>query len=479
MGKSKTAKKLQKAQEEAAKKLANKKAAKAAAATVEKPVEEAKPEEEPEEKPEEKPAEQKPAPETKKPEAKKPEAKKPETKKPEAKKPEVKKPKVKEETVEDVIPEVVAEQKPAKQKPAINAGSLASIVNGERIDVNHSIDLSKMLYQHYVANPDTPENLRQAMTKQFDAMMFIQLIHWNEQTKNDFKEAGVKVNLEMFDAMSVAVRNSLGLELKGIPTKDGQMTLDFEGTMQNAPAEAKEVIETEKKVKIVTELPEYKPEMTDEEVVNALRSIMSMKNGADNNLVNVVNFARKAFKLEKEEPAVVIAKIMTTLDTPHPLLMSFRGMASGSLIKLSNPFSIHSIFTNHLSKFNYSEEQIAAIAKEFIAYNEHVNWKQKDPKTLESNLLKYSTLFKAFNDDLINQIIASAKKNNDPVVKLPRIEGLVVEPLDSKKIVEMVKTTFGADMTDKLLKKRMQDIAKLYFEPLVSVEVLATSSSKK
>lgn len=476
MGKSKTAKKLQKAQEEAAKKLANKKAAETAAATVEKPVENPKPEE----KPEEKPVEEKPAPEAKKPETKKPDTKKPENKKPDAKKPEVKKPKTeKEEKVEDVIPEVVTEQKPAEQKPAINAGSLASIANGERIDVNHSIDLSKMLYQHYVANPDTPENLRQAMTKQFDAMTFIQLIHWNEQTKNDFKEAGIKVNLEMFDAMSISVRNSLGLELKGIPTKDGQMTLDFDGTMQNAPAEAKEVIETEKRVKIVTELPVYNAEMTDEEVVNALRSIMSMKNGADNNLVNAVNFARKAFKLEKEEPAVVIAKIMTTLTTPHPLLMSFKGMASGSLIKLSNPFSIHSLFTNHLSKFNFSDAQIAAIAKEFIAYNEHVNWKQKDPKTMESNLKVYSTLFKAYNDDLINQIIASAKKNNDPVVKLPKIEGLSVDPLDSKKIVDMVKATFGADLNDKLLKKKMQDIAKLYFEPLISVEDLAASCSKK
>lgn len=377
--------------------------------------------------------------------------------------------KIEEVEAEEVVEPVV---NTVTNKGAI-ASSLNKLANGERIDLNHGVELMGMIHKQYVTNPDSPEELRKAMSSQFDAMAFIHLYHWNEQTKNDFKEAGIKINSEMFDAMSDAVANVLGIKLIGLPDKEDpkQMKIDFDATMKSAPEEAKEVIEAEKKTKQITEVPKYDSSMTDEQVIENLRAIMSMhtgSNGMGNNLVNAINFARDAFGLKDAQPAEILAAIITKLDTPHVLMNSFRAMAYGSIQKWETPFVSHARVMAKLKPFSYTDKEVADIVRLFLANAMEDNAKG-DEKSLKSTETAYETLFKAYNDELINQIVGCLK-DSKKVVNLPKIDGLSMnnKPLDCKGIFQLMKDVYG-DLSDKLMKKQLQTIAALYMKPIGTV----------
>lgn len=468
--KSKAERKAEKLQNKtnAAKEAAAKKAAEAAAKTEK--VEEPKPEEKPEQKPV-------PVPEQKqdpKPEQK-PEQK-PETtstqKKDDKPKPKKSAPKPEAEFVE--AEEVKPEEKEEKKNIGKSIAAMAAIntSKGDRIDRNHGIELMKMVHQEYVTNPDTPQELRSSMKRQFDAMAFIHLAHWNEQAKEEFGNAGIKVSAEMFDAMSVSLFDSLGINLKGIPVKenDGQMEIDFNATLKDAPAETKEAIENEKRIKPVKEIPVYNEKMTDEEVISSIKSIMSMKNGMENNLYNAVEFARKAFGMEKVEPAYIIATILSHIDTPHVLLNAFKGMACGSLMKSESPFVGHCRFVQKLRSFKYSENEIADIVKLFIAARIKDNAKEKEAEEKE-NLNVYSTLLKCYDDKFIQQIMNGAK-DSTKIVKLPSIKGLSMNgTIDCNAIVSIIKETYGEALSDKLIKQKLSEIAFLYSTPIEPLSV--------
>ena len=373
------------------------------------------------------------------------------------------------EKIEEVDAEVI---EPVVTTKTISS-SLNKIANGDRIDRNHGIELMSMIHKQYVTNPDAPEQLKKSMEQQFDAMAFIHLYHWNEQTKNDFAEAGVKVNSEMFDAMSDAVANALGIKLIGLPVKDDpkQMKIDFEATMKGAPTEAKEVIEAEKTTKQITEVPKYNSSMTEEQVIENIRAIMSMhtgSNGMGTNLVNAIEFARAAFNLKDAQPAEILAAIITKLNTPHVLINSFRAMAYGSLQKWEMPFISHVRFMQKLKPFSYTDTQVANIVRLFLA-NAMTENAKGDEKSLKATETAYETLFKAFNDAKINEIMQTTKDSKKEV-KLNAISGLSMnnKPLDCKGMFQLINETYPG-LNEKLLKKQLQTIAGLYMKPIGTV----------
>jgi hypothetical protein len=476
--KSKAERKAEKLQNKTnvAKEAAAKKAAEAAAQTekVEEQKTETKPDTKPEQKPEVKP-EVKPETKSEQKQNPKPEQK-PETTSTQKKddKSKSKKPIPKPEAEFVEAEEVKPEEKEEKKNLGKSMAAMAAIgtSKGDRIDRNHGIELMKMIHQEYVTNPDSPKELRSAMKRQFDAMAFIHLSHWNEQTKEEFGNAGIKVSTEMFDAMSVSLFDCLGINLKGIPVKgeDGQMEIDFDATLKDAPAETKKAIENEKRIKPVKEIPIYNEKMTDEEVISSIKSIMSMKNGMENNLYNAVEFARKSFGMEKVEPAYIIATILSQLETPHVLLNSFKGMAYGSLMKSESPFVGHCRFVQKLRSFKYTENEIANIVKLFIAARIKDNAKEKEAEEKE-NLNLYSALLKCYDDKFVQQIMNGAKDNTKPI-KLPSVKGLVMNgALDCKAIVDIIKETYGEALSDKLIKQKLSEIAYLYSTPIEPLSV--------
>lgn len=395
-----------------------------------------------------------------------------ETKPVESKKEEKPKTKQSARSVKEKIEEIDAEVVEPVVTTKTISSSLNKIANGDRIDRNHGVELMSMIHKQYVSNPDTPEELKKSMEQQFDAMAFVHLYHWNEQTKNDFEEAGVKVNAEMFNAMSDAVANALGIKLVGLPVKEdpSQLKIDFEATMKGAPEESKQAIEAEKTTKQLTEVPKYDSSMTDEQVIENIRAIMSMHTGANgmgNNLVNAIEFAREAFKMKDASPAEILATIVTKIDTPHVLFNSFRSIAYGSLIKWENPFISHARFMEKLKPYSYTDKQVADIVRLFLALGMEANAKGNED-SLKSTETAYEELFKSYNDALINEIV-SCTKDSKKTVATPKIKGLSTEStLDCKGIFQIMKSAYG-DLSDKLLKKQLQTIAGLYMKPIGTV----------
>lgn len=395
-----------------------------------------------------------------------------ETKPVESKKEEKPKTKQSARSVKEKIEEIDAEVVEPVVTTKTISSSLNKIANGDRIDRNHGVELMSMIHKQYVSNPDTPEELKKSMEQQFDAMAFVHLYHWNEQTKNDFEEAGVKVNAEIFNAMSDAVANALGIKLVGLPVKENpsQLKIDFETTMKGAPEESKQAIEAEKTTKQLTEVPKYDSSMTDEQVIENIRAIMSMHTGANgmgNNLVNAIEFAREAFKMKDASPAEILATIATKIDTPHVLFNSFRSIAYGSLIKWENPFISHARFMEKLKPYSYTDKQVADIVRLFLALGMEANAKGNED-SLKSTETAYEELFKAYNDALINEIV-SCTKDSKKTVATPKIKGLSTEStLDCKGIFQIMKSAYG-DLSDKLLKKQLQTIAGLYMKPIGTV----------
>lgn len=350
-------------------------------------------------------------------------------------------------------------------------GAVLGVIEGERIDANHTIELMGMVERRYLtkAGETYPEELKKAMNAQFDFMMYTVLMRWNEQTKNDFGEAGIIVNQEVFGQIADTVREAFGIELKGLPAgKDGQMKIDFEATNATADAETQKTLEKEAKRKVVKELPVYTEGMTEEQIVKSIDNIFGMTGyGMEGNLQNAIEFARQAYKLEKEEPHQVLAVILKKFDTLPMALRGFEGMSYDRVMKNGNPFLAHTVVMSKLQKYNYNEAQVANMVRTFIA--DQIERNCKTGGKFEDRSIPIGELLKAFNDEMINNILTS----EDPI-PVPNIKGLSVdktEVIDREKIVNDIEKVYGK-LDDKKLKKKLQEIAGLYFSDIVPLETL-------
>ena len=365
--------------------------------------------------------------------------------------------------IEEVEAEVV--------HPTSMPGAVLGVIEGERIDANHTIELMGMVERRYLtkAGETYPEELKKAMNAQFDFMMYTVLMRWNEQTKNDFGEAGVMVNQEVFGQIADTVREAFGIELKGLPAgNDGQMKIDFEASNATADAETQEALKKEAKRKVVKELPVYEEGMTEEQIIQSIDDIFGMQGyGMEGNLQNAIEFARQAYKLEKEEPHQVLAVILKKFNTLPTVLRGFEGMSYDRVMKNGNPFLAHTVIMSKLQKYNYNEAQVANIVRTFIA--DQIERNCKTGGKFEDRSIPIGELLKAFNDEMINNILTS----EDPV-PVPNIKGLSVdktEVIDREKIVNDIEKVYGK-LDNKKLKKKLQEIAGLYFSDIVPLETL-------
>ena len=401
----------------------------------------------------EKPAEEKPQPSQSEKPAKPAKPAKP-TEKPKPAKP-------KKEEIIPVEAEVV-------NTPATGENLKKILAKSGRIDANHSIDLMCALRED-LKNPELPENLRMGIQEQVNAMTYVNLLRWHAQTIEDFGEAGMPINPETFNRMAESLRTIYGITLKALPSStDGQMKIDFEGTNATADAETQKTLEKEAKRKVVKELPVYTEGMTEEQIVQAIDDIFGMQGyGMEGNLQNAIEFARQAYKLEKEEPHQILATILKKFNTLPIVLRGFEGMSYDRTMKNGNPFLAHTTVMGKMQKYNYTEAQVANLVRTFIA--DQIERNCTTGEKFEDRSIPIGELLKAFNDKMINDILTS--ENPIPV---PSIKGLSVdktEVIDRGKIVNDIERVYGK-LDDKKLKKKLQEIAGLYFEDIVPLETL-------
>lgn len=401
----------------------------------------------------EKPAEEKPQPSQSEKPAKPAKPAKP-TEKPKPAKP----------GKEEIIP-VEAE---VVNTPAIGENLKKILAKSGRIDANRSVDLMCALRED-LKNPELPENLKIGLQEQVNAMTYVNLLRWHAQTIEDFGEAGIPINPETFNRMAESLKTIYGITLKALPSStDSQMKIDFEGTNATADAETQKTLKKEAKRKVVKELPVYTEGMTEEQIVQAIDDIFGMQGyGMEGNLQNAIEFARQAYKLEKEEPHHVLAIILKKFNTLPMVLRGFEGMSYDRTMKNGNPFLAHTTVMGKMQKYNYTEAQVANIVRTFIA--DQIERNCKTGGKFEDRSIPIGELLKAFNDKMINDILTS----EDPI-PVPSIKGLSIdktEVIDRGKIVNDIERVYGK-LDDKKLKKKLQEIAGLYFEDIVPLETL-------
>lgn len=392
------------------------------------------------------------------------------------------------EVIEAEVVDTAAEQKAAPQTPTTPktasapvtnlsmANVMGKMIDGERISPSDTIQFMGLLERNYKNKKGAiPAEQEKAVDTVFDLMAMSTIVKWVGQTASDCAEVGIQVNNEMFEAMSETFGKFFNTKLIAAPkTSDTQTTINFKETMENAPESTKAAIKQEAKVKEVQELPEYKEGMTEEEILDAIRSILSMKgNGQSQNMSNSIDFARKAFKMEDAEPAMILANLVKKFGKEKPcmILTGTSNAVTGMLSATNSPFAPHSWLKNKMFP-NSSEKELANLTRLFLSIG--FENKLKDKQTFENISTPYSKIFAGMNDDLINRIIEASKKGENVEVDVPKGSKVNV---DATKVINYLKTAYGADMSDKLIKAKMQELMGLHKKPINKLEYYVEKSA--
>lgn len=384
-------------------------------------------------------------------------------------------------------PQKPSQSKEQKQKPAqkpkveeveveevhqINIPSLKN-PSGERIDANRAVDLMGMIERNYTnEKANTTPELKAAMKEQFDMMMYISLLRYNEQTKTDFGEAGVVLNNNVFAQLQATIGEQLGITMKALPSSnDGQMSIDFEASNKTAPTEVQEAIKEELKKAPITEVPTYNESMSEADVLNNIGAIMGMQGngGMYANLHNSIVFARSAFKMQNDDPGKVLAVMLHKMEKLPPLMIGLENMTQGKLMVKGAPFFGHTTLYRNMKDYKYTEAQVANIVRSLISDRLYRN-ELAGGGTFAENAKVIHGLCNAFNDKFINELI-----NSKEPVAIPKVEGLVKsknETIDFEELSKILNETYGS-LDNKKMKKKMQEIAALYFPEFETIEALS------
>lgn len=394
--------------------------------------------------------------------------------KPEPKKEEKKAPAKKKEKV--IIPEEVKveEIKPTEIKPTPVSKVSAAPVK-DRIDANHGIELMKS-FENRANELEKGTELHRAMREQADMMLFVYGKAWVDQCIADGDEAFMKVSEQMYNRIAVIGQNLLGITVKALPDKkDGQMTIDFKETLETAPEEVKEALaEDSKKEKPSDVIPEANVSATEEEKINAIDTILRMKNGIGGNLHNAIQFTKNAFPEFKDAcPAQVVAFIYSKIVT-STYLTGVANAIMGNLMGNGSIIASHAWMKQMMNGLEYNETEIADIVKVILANGLN---KRGEYDVLSKSCNKY---MKQMNDDLINRIIAAKTPKDEANLKISGKYtelGAVQMTISSTKFINRIKEAYGADLSNKLLKQTMQRIMGLYSDGLKPLNVYVEKST--
>lgn len=402
---------------------------------------------------------------------------KPEPKK-EEKKPAAKK--VKKEEV--IIPEEVKpeEIKPKETKPASVTKVTASPIK-DRIDANHGIELMKS-FENRANEVEKGTELHRAMREQADIMLFVYGKAWVDQCIADGDEAFMKVSEKMYNRIAVIGQDLLGITVKALPDKkDGQMTIDFKETIETASEEVKKALdEDSKKDKPSDVIPEANASATEEEKIKAIDTILRMKNGIGGNLHNAIQFTKNTFpELKDACPAQVVAFIYSKIVT-STYLSGVANAIMGNLMGNGSIIASHAWMKQMMNGLDYNETEIADIVKVILANGLN---KRGEYEVLSKSCNNY---IKQMNDDLINRIIAAKTPKDEANLKISgkyselnccMPNGTVQMTISSTKFINRIKETYGADLSNKLLKQTMQRVMGLYSDGLKPLNVYVEKST--
>jgi hypothetical protein len=405
--------------------------------------------------------------------AKKEEAKKEDSKKAaEAKKPEPKKEpaKPKAKKIETVYPEEVKPEevkKPTKEIDLIQG--VETLAERTRIDENHQVRLLEMTYDRYIKNaePDIPEDIRNAAKETFDHGLCQLLLIYSAQLQKEGKVilGGIEVKKDIFPLIRQSFLDLYGVTTKVLPspTSPEQLTIKFE----NVPDEVKKAAKADAEAKTVFTIPEPNTGMPEEEKLSVVRGITKRQNvdagrvanRVATNFIDAINWAKKAWDVKSNEPAATVAMLAEKLvnaDADNLCIKVFKSKTAGSLRGNFNPFISHALIAQDLKSSGYTDFQIANIVK--VLLSAELNSKKGDEQKKLTDEIN-SIITDSTKKEVVKQIVDNAV----PYVSLTE-NANEKRVIDNQKLRKMLSIPYGD--SEPIINAKIEELAGYYNKPI-------------
>lgn len=390
-------------------------------------------------------------------------------------KPQVKDEKTKTEG-EVIVPEVVKPESVAITTSTSLGGMLGSDGSKDRIDKNHAIELMGIIRSEYLTNPETPEKVKKAMKRQFDVMTSVALVQYFTQLEGDFQTMGVRINADMREQAERVLGEYLGIKVKYMQANDNsrQLVLEFKEVPEDVKANAAKDAKAAEK-----EIPEPDPKLPDASKFEALRTIFSQRSagGMGNNLLNGIEWGRKAFSFEAKEKKSVVFANLVQKGADATLLSCFKGMVGGKMNTDHSILGAHALMKSWCPSL--SDQEVAELVHVFISlYTEKKvkDWNEKASGssmtvTMDSELEAVSRSIITANAD--KAIDAILQDKADATIEYPdRIGFVTIHPSSIRKALV---AAYGD--SESILKDKMQEIVKYYAKPVMRLAAYADKSA--
>lgn len=273
------------------------------------------------------------------------------------------------------------------------SAAIHETLKGDRMSADRQVEFLGLIKAEYLDKAaDVPAEQRAAYAKIFNEGMAMNCLFLHHQIMKEGEEIlGVRLDDKVGPVLVTLLEDCWGVTARALPRgNDGQMRLEFdipEDVKESIEADATAVEEVAKEVTKSEEktFPEPDAALPLEEKLKILRAILSQpgtkqtkKEGKDQMTVNIYNgieWARKAFGLEKDSPSQILAVMFEKLYKNEARPLSLAG-ASGRVWGITNTYNnlltAHAILGPNYIFTNYTDEEVANIIK--VLYASHLRY---------------------------------------------------------------------------------------------------------
>ncbi len=386
-----------------------------------------------------------------------------------------KQPKQKKEEI--LVPEEVKPE-PKKEEVKLHTDNLVAkvhnIPNLGRIDENHQIEFLNMLRSDLAKEDHSMgEELKAGLNEVYQVGRMQMVMIYAAQLEKEGKAVlgGETIQKELFPQVKKAYLDFFGVTVKALESKtdDSQLQIKFE----DIPKDVKDAAKADAKAPEIFDIPEADPNLSEEQKLEVLRSIMKRTNASEGskrsadrrglNLVDAIEWARKAFEIKSEEPAATVALLCEKFgkDSSALLLKGFTGMSYSGLLSNNTPLIPHAIFSMSLKEVGFNDSQIANVVRTFCVNaleNTSKDEKEFTQKVAPvNNLLKYST-----TEEIIQSILDKQEAIPLAVDGLPKTKN---SNINGAKIYSTYVNMIGSD-SPAIISEKLKEVAQYYTKPL-------------
>lgn len=378
---------------------------------------------------------------------------------------------------EVIVPEVVENKKDTAMSISSSIGQIVGSAGGkgDRIDKNHAIEFMGILHKEYLDNPETPEDVKKNLKKQFDVMTAVTLVNYFTQLEGDFQSMGIRINSDMREQAEAVLGDYLGIKVKYIQAEDNskQLVLGF----KEVPEEVRKNAKEDKKVAKL-DIPEADPKMSDPEKLKVLRSIFAQQGagGIGSNLLSGIEWGRRAFSFSMEEKKSVVFANIINKGADATLLAAIKGMVRGKMSSEHSILGAHALLKSWCPSI--TDKEVAELIQVIVSINAEKktnDWNEKASPDLKT------TYEKELEAVTRNIITANTSKAIDAILKGKEEATLEYEDrkgfitIHPKAIRRTLEAAYGD--SENILKDKMEEIAKYYVKPIMRLSSYVDKSA--